>query len=47
MEVYNMAFSNSMTKLLNKTERRLGLRVLEPHLAKIKLGKNDWVEAIK
>ena len=42
-----MAFSNSMTKLLNKTERRLGLRVLEPHLAKIKLGKNDWVEAIK
>ena len=36
-----MAFHNNMTKLLNKAERRLGLRLIEPHLAKIDLGKNE------
>ena len=42
-----MAFSNNMTKLLNKASRRLGLRVLEPHLEKINLGKSAWVEAVE
>ena len=42
-----MAFSNNMTKLLNKASRRLGLRVLEPHLEKINLGKSAWAEAIE
>lgn len=42
-----MAFSNDMTKLLNKVERRLQLRVLEPQLKKLRLGKSDWVEPIK
>lgn len=42
-----MAFSNNMTKLLNKAERRLGLRILEPHLAKIDLGKDSWVEPVR
>lgn len=39
-----MAFSNNMTKLLNKIERRLGTRAL--NLPK-HLQKNEWVTVIK
>ena len=42
-----MAFHNNMPKLRNKAERRLGLRLIEPHLAKIDLGKSSWVEAVE
>ena len=39
-----MAFSNNMTKLLNKIERRLGTRAL--NLPK-HLQKDEWVTVIK
>lgn len=42
-----MAFSNNMTKLLNKAARRLHLRLIIPKLEAIDLGKDVWAaEAI-
>ena len=42
-----MAFSNNLTKLLKKAQRRLGLRTLTPHLEPIGLGISSWVEPIE
>lgn len=41
-----MAFSNSMTKLMNKIERRLGTRLINPYMDKMGVGKKFWDEPI-
>ena len=41
-----MAFSNNMTKLLNKIELRLGLKILMPYLPE-SLAKDTWVDVIR
>lgn len=40
-----MAFSNNMTKLLNKIENRLGMTPLMPYIPE-ELGKRKWAEII-
>lgn len=39
-----MAFSNNMTKLVNKAARKLHLKLIEPKLDGIGLGKEAWIE---
>lgn len=49
-----MAFSNSMTRLLNKIENRLGVKILLAHINTLppekkkllQLGKNDWANEV-
>lgn len=41
-----MAMSNDMTRLINKVENRLGLRIIEPKLPK-ELQKDSWADIVK
>lgn len=41
-----MSYSNDITDLVNKIERRLGMLALTPHLPK-ELGKDAWANVIK